>query len=118
MAFRTCARVPSARIIRYAAPGRQSVRCGGGRRGTGSGTSAGVAIGRGPRRSVDDRVALLPEELGDVVHRQAGLAGRAGALPAAERLDARPRAGGRPGPPVDVQDAGLARVEELLDLAL
>src|SRR5690348_5381550 len=23
-------------------------------------------IGRGPRRSVDDRVALLPEELGDV----------------------------------------------------
>ena len=68
--------------------------------------------------SVDDGVALLPQELGDVVHRQAGLAGRAGALPAAERLDARPRAGGRAGAPVDVQDAGLDLVEEALDLGL
>ena len=66
---------------------------------------------------VDDGVALLPQELGDVVHRQAGLAGRARALPAAERLDARPRSGRRAGPPVDVQDARLGRVEEALDLA-
>src|SRR6476661_3568666 len=68
--------------------------------------------------SVDDRVALLPQELRNVVHRQAGLAGRARALPAAERLDPRPRPGCRAGPSVDVQDAGLGRVEEALDLAL
>ena len=61
-------------------------------------------------------MALLAQELGHVVHREAGLAGRARALPAAERLDARPGAGRRAGPPVDVQDAGLDPVEELLDL--
>ena len=72
-------------------------------------------IGRAPT-SVDDGVALLPQELGDVVHRQAGLAGRAGALPAAERLDARPRARRRAGAPVDVQHARLDLVEEALDL--
>ena len=38
----------------------------------------------GGQRLVDDGVALLPQELGDVVHRQAGLAGRATPLPAAE----------------------------------
>ena len=75
-----------------------------------------------PRRaasaSVDDRVALLAHELRDVVHRQPGLAGRAAPLPATERLDARPRAGRRAGAAVDVQDAGLDAVEELLDLGL
>ena len=65
---------------------------------------------------VDDGVALLAQELGDVVHRQAGLAGRAAPLPATERLDARPRAGRRAGAAVDVQDAGLDAVEEALDL--
>ena len=67
-------------------------------------------------RLVDDGVALLAQELRDVVHRQPGLAGRAAALPAAERLDARPRAGRRAGPPVDVEHARLDPVEELLDL--
>src|SRR3954453_17669375 len=70
------------------------------------------------RRLVDDGVALLPEELPDVVHRQPGLAGRAGALPATERLDTRPRPGRRPGATGDVKDARLAGVEEPLDLAL
>ena len=65
-----------------------------------------------PAASVDDRVALLAHELGRVVHAQAGLAGRARALPAAERLDARPGAGRRPGPAVHVEDAGLDPVEE------
>src|SRR6476661_2103176 len=46
---------------------------------------------------IDDGVALLAQELRDVVHRQAGLARRARALPAAERLHARPRAGRRAG---------------------
>ena len=53
------------------------------------------------------RVALLAHELRHVVHRQAGLAGRAAALPATERLDARPRAGRRAGAAVHVQHAGL-----------
>ena len=70
------------------------------------------------RQSVDDGVALLAQELGNVVHRQARLAGRAGALPAAERLDARPRTGRRAGSAVDVQDPCLRLVEEALDLAL
>src|SRR3954451_10196626 len=69
---------------------------------------------RGP--SVDDRVALLAEELPHVVHREAGLAGRARALPAAERLDARPRTGGRAGAAVDVQHARVDLLEEALDL--
>ena len=75
--------------------------------------------GPGPRPtapSVDDGVALLAQELRDVVHRQAGLAGGAGALPAAERLDARPGAGRRAGAPVDVQDARVDLLEEPLDL--
>src|SRR6185503_11616502 len=46
------------------------------------------------------------------------LAGRARALPAPERLDARPRAGGRTGAAVDVQDARLDLVQEALDLRL
>src|SRR4029079_11811430 len=44
---------------------------------------------------VDDGVALLAEEWPHLVHQQAALAGRAAALPAAERLDARPCAGRR-----------------------
>ncbi len=69
-------------------------------------------------RLVDDGVGLLAQELGDVVHREPGLAGRAAALPATEGLDARPGAGRGAGPSVDVQDAGVDLVEEALDLAL
>ena len=47
----------------------------------------GRASRSGLRASVDDGVALLAHELRDVVHREGGLAGRAAALPAAERLD-------------------------------
>src|SRR4029077_14179504 len=47
--------------------------------------SAGARSGRATL--VDDGVALLAKELGDVVHRQAGLARRAGALPTTEGLD-------------------------------
>ena len=65
---------------------------------------------------VDDGVGLLAQELRHVVHRQAGLAGRAAPLPAAERLDARPCAGRRAGAPVDVQDARLDAVGEPFDL--
>src|SRR5688500_7651792 len=68
--------------------------------------------------SVDDGVALLPQELRDVVHRQAGLAGRATALPTTERLHAGPRPGRRSGAPVDVDGAGLDAVEERLHLGL
>src|SRR5487761_2288205 len=70
----------------------------------------------GRAASVDDGVALLAHELGGVVHREAGLARAPGPLPATERLDTRPRAGGRAGPPVDVQHARLDLVEELGDL--
>ena len=45
------------------------------------------------------------------------LAGRAAALPAAERLHTRPRAGGRAGGAVHVDDAGLDPVEKGVDLA-
>src|ERR1035437_6487782 len=76
----------------------------------------GGSRARGPAASVDDGVALLAHELGRVVHREAGLASAAGALPAAERLDARPGPSRRAGAPVDVQDASLDLVEELGDL--
>ena len=70
------------------------------------------AIDRAAPGSVDDRVALLAQELADVVHRQPGLPRRARALPTAERLHARPRARRRARAAVDVQDAGLDPVEE------
>src|SRR5688572_16507930 len=60
--------------------------------------SAGSIADAPGARSVDDGVTLLAQELGHVVHRQRGLAGRTTALPAAERLDARPRAGRRARP--------------------
>src|SRR5450759_1580321 len=66
--------------------------------------------------SVDDGVALLAHELDRVVHRKAGLAGAPGALPATERLDARPRTRRRAGAPVDVQHARLDLIQKLLDL--
>ena len=53
-----------------------------------------------------------------VVRAAAGLAGRARALPAAEGLHARPRARGRAGAAVHVDDARLDPVEPLLDLGL
>src|SRR4029077_5095377 len=65
-----------------------------------------------PKASVDDGLALLAHELLDVVEAAAGLARRGRALPAAERLDARPRAGRRAGAAVHVDDAGLDLVEE------
>src|SRR3954452_19790421 len=74
--------------------------------------------GRDPPPSVDDRSTLFAHELRDVVHRQPGLARRATPLPATERLDPRPGTRRRAGTSVDVQDAGLDRVEELLDLRL
>src|SRR3954447_9696850 len=65
-----------------------------------------------------DRAALLAHELLHVVGTEPALAGRAAALPPAERLDPRPRAGGRAGAPVDVDHAGLDLVEEPCDLVL
>ena len=66
--------------------------------------------------SDDDRAGLLAEVLLQVVRAAAGLAGGAGALPAAERLHAGPGAGRGAGRPVDVHDAGLDAVEEAVDL--
>src|SRR5438309_12100775 len=65
---------------------------------------------------VDDGLALLAHELLDVVKATARLARRGRALPATERLDTRPRPGGRSGAPVDVDDARLDLVEEAVDL--
>src|SRR5262249_365402 len=64
--------------------------------------------------SVDDRLRLLPHELLHVVQAPAALAAPAGALPAAERRDARPRAGRRTGTPVDVDHARLDLIKEAL----
>src|SRR4029079_15407475 len=75
---------------------------------------------QGPRLEtlVDDGLRLLAHELCYVVHGESYFAGRAAALPAAECLDARPRAGRRTGSSVDVEHACLDPVHELLDLAL
>src|SRR6185503_5567551 len=70
----------------------------------------------GVGRLPDDGPALLAQELCDVVRPAAALARRAGGLPAAEGLDARPGARRRARPPVRVGDAGLDRVEEPRDL--
>jgi hypothetical protein len=67
---------------------------------------------------VDDGAALLAHELLDVVEPEAALPGRAAALPAAERLDPRPRPGRRARAPVDVDDAGFDLVEEPGDLVV
>src|SRR3989304_4897061 len=72
----------------------------------------------GEKRLPDDRLALLAEELLDVVGSQRRLAGGAGPLPAAEGIDARPGPRGRPRPAVGVGDSGLDLVEEPLHLAL
>src|SRR5690606_12027582 len=75
---------------------------------------------RGARSSIvaDDRLGLLAEELLDVVRAEAALAGRAGALPAAEALDARPGTGRGARAAVHVHDAGLDGVQEPIDLVL
>src|SRR5688500_16367654 len=70
------------------------------------------------RSSAHHRPALLAHELRQVVVPERALARRAARLPAAERLRARPRAGGSTRAPVDVDDAGLDAVEERVDLAL
>src|SRR5688500_5025378 len=56
-------------------------------------------------RSQHPGLGLLTRELRDVVRAAPALAGRAGGLPAAERLHARPRAGGRAGLAVGVEHA-------------
>src|SRR6185436_7531634 len=66
--------------------------------------------------AADERPALLAHELGDIVRSARGLSGRAAPLPAAERVDAGPCAGGGAGAAVDVDDARLDAVQELLDL--
>src|SRR6266849_5380258 len=67
---------------------------------------------------LDQRAALLPHELGDVVGAAGGLARRTAPLPASEGVDPRPGAGRGAGAPVDVDDARLDPIEELLDLRL
>src|SRR6185295_14021998 len=70
-----------------------------------------------PRASAaDERPALLAHELGDIVRSARGLARRAAPLPAAERVDAGPGAGGGAGTAVDVHHPRLDAIEELLDL--
>jgi hypothetical protein len=71
-----------------------------------------------PPLIADDRAALLAHELLDVIRPETALAGRPAALPAAERLDAGPRAGRRAGAAVDVDDARLDLVQEPGDLVL
>src|SRR5439155_4770132 len=62
--------------------------------------------------------ALLAHELLHVVRAAGAATGGAARLPAAERVDAGPRAGRRAGAAIGVGDAGLDAVEELFDLAL
>src|SRR5690606_13175362 len=66
----------------------------------------------------EDCTALLPHELRQVVGAEAALVGDAGAFPAAEALNAGPRAGRRAGGAVRVEDARLRAVEEELELLL
>src|SRR5436309_5977951 len=77
---------------------------------------AGDPAPRG-RLVADERAALLTHELRDVVRPARRLAGRAAPLPAAEGIDAGPGAGGGPGAAVDVDDARLDSIKELLDFA-
>src|SRR5690349_10432990 len=67
---------------------------------------------RGDTSVIDDCLALLAQVLLHVVQAAARLPGRPRSLPSAERLHPRPRAGGRAGPPVHVDHAGLDPVEE------
>src|SRR5215218_10119130 len=67
---------------------------------------------------IHHRLALLAHELLHVVVAAAGLAGRRAALPATERLDARPGSGRRARTPVHVHDPRLDGVEELGDVRL
>src|SRR5207247_4275933 len=60
--------------------------------------------------------ALLAHELLHVVRTPRAAARRAARFPAAERIDAGPRAGRCAGPAVRVEHAGLHLIEELLDL--
>src|SRR4051812_24531543 len=73
---------------------------------------------RGGTPLVDDRLALLPQELLHVVVAPARLAGRGAALPATERLNAGPGTRRCARTPVHVYDACLVRVEEPRDLRL
>src|SRR5215210_3782137 len=66
--------------------------------------------------ALDDGAALFPHELGDVVGTAPALSGRAGALPAAERLRAGPGSRGGAGALVRIAHAGLYLVEEPADL--
>src|SRR5690242_1190121 len=81
---------------------------------------AGVPVPLTAHRSLltffNDRPALLPRELRDVVRPAAALPGRARALPPAEWLCAGPGAGGGAGALVRVAHAGLHLVEEPLHL--
>src|SRR5580692_10771228 len=79
--------------------------------------SGGGDGGPGGTISPHHRATLLAHELGQVVGAETALASRAARLPAAEGLRAWPGAGGRAGATVDVEDAGLDRVQEVLDLA-
>src|SRR5215213_4664075 len=66
--------------------------------------------------ALDNGAALFPHELRDVVGTAPSLSGRAGALPAAERLRAGPGPGGGAGALVGIAHAGLYLVEETADL--
>src|SRR5205085_8435604 len=74
------------------------------------------AKGKACSRAPEDRVALLAHELGHVPAAEPALAGRSRALPAAERLEARPGAGRRPARAVGVEYARLDGGEEAVEL--